>query len=56
MSIDYARSQLAKTGDSATLRRLFAFSQVNERYGDVTTTIDQRAVRTAILVLPDVHL
>jgi hypothetical protein len=28
---------LAKTGDSASLRRLFAFLKVNERYRDVTT-------------------
>jgi hypothetical protein len=39
MSIDYARSQLAKTGLCTSLRPLFAFLEVNERNGDFSPII-----------------
>jgi hypothetical protein len=34
---EQASPQVTRTGHSTSLRRLFAFLKVNERYGDFTT-------------------
>ena len=39
MLFGHKECQLTKSGDSASLRRLFAFLKVNERYGDVSPIV-----------------
>ena len=36
--------QLSKTGHFTSVRRLFAFFEVNERYGDITSTIQTKGI------------